>query len=361
MASLYRLVRPLIFRLDPERAHDWSIRALKLKGAFDRAGAARNQAHTSRLRQQVFGLDFPNPIGLAAGYDKDAQVVDAALGLGFGFVEAGTVTPLPQAGNPRPRLFRLTEDEAIINRFGFNSRGHAAAIRALQRRRSAQGLVGVNIGANKLSEDRIADYVSGYAAFAPLADYITVNISSPNTPALRQLQSENQLRPLLTSLAEARRHIAARDQTTPPLLLKIAPDLSRNELAAIVEMAIETGIGGLIVANTTVSRPRLKSRYAGETGGLSGRPLFALSTAALASVYRMTAGRLPLIGVGGVSSARDAFDKITAGASLVQLYSALIYEGPGLAHRIARELDAIIEAEGFASLGEAVGTRAEKL
>ncbi|VAW12756.1 Dihydroorotate dehydrogenase (quinone) [hydrothermal vent metagenome] len=360
MAPLYRLVRPLIFRLDPETAHEWSIRALKIKGAFPRAGSTRTQVQFPRLRQRLFGLDFPNPVGLAAGHDKDARAVDAALGLGFGFVEAGTVTPLPQPGNPRPRVFRLVKDKAIINRFGFNSRGHAAAIKELKRRRPQRGIVGINIGANKVSEDRIADYVSGYSAFAPLADYITVNISSPNTPALRELQSQDELRPLLSGLAEARRQFAMPGQKIPPLLLKIAPDLSQTELAAVVEVAIETGIDGLIVANTTTSRPQLQSRHGGEAGGLSGRPLLSLSTATLASAYRLAAGRMPLIGVGGVSSARNAFDKITAGASLVQLYSALIYEGPGLARRIVTELDAIIEAEGYASLGEAVGTRAEK-
>lgn len=358
--QFYRFVRPVIFGLDPETAHEWSIRALKFKAALQPVLPAGDGAEFPCLRQWLFGLDFPNPVGLAAGYDKDVSVVDAALGLGFGFVEAGTVTPLPQDGNPRPRVFRLAEDEAIINRYGFNSAGQAAAISRLQCRQASRGIVGINIGANKQTTDRIADYVSGTTAFAPYADYITVNISSPNTPGLRDLQSQTELLPLLNALAEARRLAGSPGSTTPPLLLKIAPDMSQSELEDIVEVAAETGVDGLIISNTTISRPALKSRHAAQAGGLSGQPLLSLSTACLASAFRLSAGRLPLIGAGGVGSARDAYDKITAGASLVQLYTALIYEGPGLVRRIIADLAAIIEAEGFSSISDAVGTRADR-
>ncbi len=357
LVELYRRLRPFLFCLDPETAHDWSIRALGLKNALSPARTCPSPAH---LRQRLFGLDFPNPVGLAAGYDKHAQVVDAALGLGFGFVEVGTVTPAPQEGNPRPRVFRLTEDEAIINRYGFNSVGHATAIDNLGRRKVSRGILGINIGANKQSRDRIGDYVSSYECFAPFADYITVNISSPNTPDLRNLQSQMELRPLLSALAQARAGIASQGKAAPPLLLKIAPDLSQPDLEALVEVSVEKDVDGLIISNTTISRPALKSSHSDQTGGLSGRPLRSLSTTVLASAYRLSAGRLPLIGVGGISSGQEAYDKITAGASLVQLYTALIFHGPGLVRRLADELAAIIKAEGFANISEAVGTGAER-
>jgi dihydroorotate dehydrogenase len=361
LPSLYRAFRPLIFRLDAETAHELSVRALAAKAKLWPGGGRGSDPPT--LRTRLFGLDFPNPIGLAAGYDKDARVPEAMLGLGFGFVEVGTVTPRPQPGNPRPRLFRLAADEAVINRFGFNSAGAKVVLAALSHRpRGARaGLVAVNVGANRESPDRIEDYVLGYRTFAPVADYVTVNVSSPNTPGLRDLQSAGELGRLLARLREAREHVAAAGHRTPPLLLKIAPDLTEPALAAIVGTAVDHHVDGLVISNTTISRPDLNSPLATETGGLSGRPLFALSTAMLAKAHRLAEGRLPLVGVGGVASGEDAFAKIAAGASLVQLYTALVYQGPGLARRVKRELAAILELEGFASVTDAVGTRAAEM
>lgn len=366
MPSLYRALRPLIFCLDAEAAHDLSIRGLELRRRLRPAGPSASPAAgpgSDRLATRVLGLSFPNPVGLAAGYDKDARVPDELLALGFGFVEVGTTTPRPQPGNPRPRLFRLGADEAVVNRFGFNSQGHDAALarlRALPSRAGA-GVVGVNVGANKDSADRVADYVAGYRTFAAVADYVTVNISSPNTSGLRDLQSEAELGRLLASLREAREQVAAAGHRTPPLLVKIAPDLDEAALAAIVETAVLHRAEGLVISNTTVARPRLGSRHAGETGGLSGRPLFAPATALLARAHRLAEGRLTLVGVGGVGDGQDAFTKIAAGASLVQLYTALVFQGPGLVRRIVGELDAILRREGFANVAAAVGSRAAEL
>ena len=317
--SLFRLARPLIDRLDAETAHGLTIATLKC--APWRSPPASGPALATRL----FGLDFPNPLGLAPGFDKNAEVPDAMLGLGFGFVEIGTVTPRPQAGNPKPRLFRLAEDEAVINRLGFNNKGHAAALALLLARKNS-GIVGVNIGANKDSEDPGADYVEGLERFAAVASYITVNISSPNTPGLRALQSRAALRVLLLRLAAARAALKRR----PPLLLKIAPDLGNSELEDIATVCLEGLVDGIIISNTTLARPGLVSVHRSETGGLSGKPLFALSTQMLAKTYGITGGKIPLIGVGGISDAETAWMKIRAGASLVQLYSALVYRGPGL-------------------------------
>jgi dihydroorotate dehydrogenase len=297
------------------------------------------------------GLALPSAIGLAAGFDKDAETPDAMLKAGFGFVECGTVTPLPQVGNSRPRLFRLSADQAVINRMGFNNRGLEAFARRLQGR-PRRGVVGANIGANKDSPDRVGDYVEGLKRLEGLCDYLTVNISSPNTPGLRALQSRDALNELFGRLAPARGPVAGR----PPLLLKIAPDLDDQELAAIVETAVEHGVEGLIVSNTTVARPAsLVSAQAAETGGLSGAPLFEPSTAVLAKTARLARGRLALVGAGGVGSGAQAYAKIRAGASAVQLYSALVYGGPGLVVRIKRELAAALKADGFASIAEAVG------
>lgn len=330
MSFAYRLIRPALFALDPERVHGLTLQIL-------RTGLAGGQGPVTapRLSQRLFGLDFPNPIGLAAGFDKNAEVPDAMLRLGFGFAECGTVTPLPQAGNPRPRIFRLSEDRAVINRLGFNNRGHAAAIAKLARRTGRAGTVGINLGANKDAADRTADYVTGYERLAALASYVTINISSPNTPGLRGLQNPDELADLLGRVVEARRSTAIQR----PIFLKIAPDLDAEAIAAIVEACIAHGIDALIVSNTTIARPpHLRSRRATETGGLSGRPLFEPSNRALAAAFIAAAGRLPLIGAGGVASADDAYVKIAAGARLVQLYSAMVYEGPGLAARIARGL-----------------------
>jgi dihydroorotate dehydrogenase len=342
--AIYPLLRPLIFRLDAERAHGLSIAALS--AVLRLSGRAPSPV----LATEVAGLRFPSPVGLAAGYDKDAQVFAPLLGLGFGFVEVGTITPLPQPGNPRPRLFRLPEDQAVINRFGFNSRGQADALARLQRRDRSRGIVGVNIGANKDSADRVADYAAGVRTMAPVADYLTINISSPNTPGLRALQDEAALRELLTAIRQAR------PLGGPPVFLKVAPDLGEGEPKQIVRAAIDHGVDALIVSNTTVTRPPLRSRHAGEAGGLSGAPLKQLALDALRRFRAETGGALPLIGAGGVATADDAWERIRAGASLVQLYSGMVYQGPGIARSIAARLAKRVQRAGYASIAEAVGT-----
>jgi dihydroorotate dehydrogenase len=345
--ELYGLVRPLLRALPPETAHRLSLAALA-------AGLGRTAAAPDPpiLRQRLWNRDFPNPVGIAAGFDKDAQAPEALLRLGFGFVEIGTVTPRPQPGNPKPRVFRLSTDGALINRLGFNSGGLEAALTRLARRRRETGIVGVNVGKNRDSTDAVADYVEGIRRAAPLADYLVVNVSSPNTPGLRDLQSRAALAELLVAVLAARDGSGAR----PPLLVKIAPDLSREERADIAAVALSTGIDGIIVSNTTVARPPgLRGKAAGEAGGLSGRPLFAASTALLGDIHRLTEGKLPLIGVGGVASAADAYAKIRAGASLVQLYTALVFAGPALLGEIKTGLAALLHRDGFASVAEAVG------
>ncbi len=339
---MYRLLRPLMFTLDAETAHRATIVALKL------LPVRAPSAFPPSLRVRVAGIDFPSPVGLAAGFDKDADVPDAMLGLGFGFVEVGTVTPLPQAGNPRPRLFRLVEDEGVINRMGFNNRGQAAALERLMRRR--RGIVGVNVGANKDSADRIADYVAGVANMAPAADYLTINISSPNTPGLRALQDDGALDELLGAVREAR------TAGGPPVFLKVAPDLGAGDAERMVRAAIDHGIDALIIANTTLSRPPLRSRFAAEAGGLSGAPLKSLALEALRAFRSASGGAIPLIAVGGIANADDAWQRIRAGASLVQLYSALVYHGPGLAREIANGLAERLEHAGMASIAEAVAS-----
>ena len=343
--SAYSLLRPLIFRLDAERAHRLTVRAL----ASRNGKAAPRQ--DSILASRVAGLDFPNPVGLAAGFDKDAACPDGILGLGFGFAEVGTLTPRPQVGNPQPRLFRLVEDRAVINRMGFNNGGQAAALGRLSARRGRGGIVGVNIGANKDSEDRIADYVAGVRAMEPVADYLTVNISSPNTPGLRALQSRESLDELLARVVEAR-------TGTTPIFLKVAPDLEPADIEDIAAVVTARGIDAIIVANTTIGRPALKSRHATETGGLSGAPLRDLALQRLRDFRAATHGAVPLIAAGGIDSADAAWARIRAGASLVQLYSALVYEGPGLAQRIAAGLAERLRAAGYGGLAEAVGTDA---
>jgi dihydroorotate dehydrogenase len=298
-------------------------------------------------------LDFDSPVGLAAGFDKDALVVDAMLTRGFGFVEVGTVTPRPQIGNPRPRVFRLTRDGAAINRLGFNSTGSQAVAARLGVRKRA-GIVGVNIGRNAVTADAVADYRSGAGCFAHLADYLVINVSSPNTPGLRALQTRDALEELLPAVRGA----LAREGRAgaPPLLLKIAPDLDAEGLDDVADVALAQGVDGIIATNTTLARPdSLIEQRRDEAGGLSGRPLFALSTAVLGGLYRRTGGKIPLIGVGGVETGRDAYLKIRAGASLVQLYTALIYHGPSLVASITGELAALVEADGFANVADAVG------
>lgn len=332
----FSLARPVLHVLDPETAHGLTIRVLSIMPGLG------STVLDDRLRIRSFGLDFPNPLGLAAGFDKNAEVPDAMLGLGLGFTEIGTVTPKPQAGNPRPRLFRLPEDGAVINRMGFNNEGHAAALRRLEARKGRGGIIGVNIGANKDSTDRIADYVSGIAAFSHLAAYITVNISSPNTPGLRALQSRAELEQLLTRLNDAR----AKQAKRPPMLLKIAPDLREDELEDIAAACGGGAVDGIIVSNTTLSRDGLRSSLAREQGGLSGLPLLQLSTWQLARMYLLTDGRIPLVGVGGVHDAASALLKIRAGATLVQLYSALVYGGPGLIADILRGMADQLSRDG---------------
>ncbi|HEY8255539.1 MAG TPA: quinone-dependent dihydroorotate dehydrogenase [Rhizomicrobium sp.] len=346
--SLFDSAAGLLRALPAERAHNLT---LTLAGAAS-ALLPRSAADDPRLSVPAFGLDFPNPVGLAAGFDKNAQVPDAMAKFGFGFVECGTVTPKPQAGNPQPRLFRLTEDAAVINRMGFNNGGMQQAARNLKARRG-DGLVGINIGANKDSTDRISDYVLGFAALAPLADYVTVNVSSPNTPGLRGLQNREELTRLLDSL------IAARGGKRKPILLKIAPDLDSHALDEIADVVRTSGIEGLIVSNTTIARPGLKSPHARETGGLSGRPLFAPSTEVLRGMRQRLGKSATLVGVGGIAGGADAYEKIRAGASLVQLYTALVYKGPGLVARIKQELLACLERDGYANVTAAVGSGAD--
>ena len=350
MADLYRLVQPLLRALPPETAHRLTVAALAA-----RLGGRAREPDPPSLRRQLWGLDFPNPIGIAAGFDKDARAPSALLRLGFGFVEVGTVTPRPQPGNPKPRVFRLDEDRAVINRMGFNSGGLDALVARMAGRDRSAGTVGVNIGRNRDSTDAAADYVVGVRRSTSVADYLVVNVSSPNTPGLRDLQARGVLESLLRQLLNAR----AQTGVSLPLLVKIAPDLSPEERADIAAVALITGIDGIVVANTTVARPpELRSPQAKEAGGLSGRPLFAPSTALLAEIYRLTHGRIPLVGVGGVASAADAYAKIRAGASLVQLYTALVFAGPALIGEIKTGLAELLRRDGFASIGEAVGADA---
>jgi len=344
-----RLSLPLLRVLPAEHAHRLAIRALSL------VPLPSPPADDARLAVRAFGLDFPNPVGMAAGFDKNAEAGEAVLRLGFGFTEIGTVTPKPQQGNPRPRLFRLTEDGAIINRMGFNNDG-AARVRERLSARPQKGIIGVNIGANKDAVDRIADYVSLIGVFAPVAAYFTVNISSPNTPDLRNLQQSARLDELLARVIEAR------DQHgTTPVLLKIAPDLTLQELDDITRLARQRGIDGMVISNTTIARPgSLKGPDAGEPGGLSGRPLFDLSTRMLAETYVRVEGAFPLIGVGGINCGACALTKIRCGASLVQLYSALVYRGLGMVADIKRHLVAQLDQSG-STLSEIVGTDAARM
>ena len=345
----YRLMKPLLFRLEPERAHRLAITALRLGlGPRDRA------ADPACLASDVLGLRFRNPIGLAAGFDKDAEAVRADLGLGFGFVEIGGVTPRAQPGNPRPRVFRVPGAEAMINRYGLNSAGAAvvAARLAKARAHGLAGPVGVNLGRNKDTDDPVADYVAGVGAFAGLADFLTLNVSSPNTPGLRDLQAHDALTTLLRTVVTAR----DRQPRRVPILVKIAPDLTPAEEEAIAAVALDGAVDGLIVCNTTVARPpEIPAPVAAEAGGLSGAPLRRRSTALIRRMAQLTRRRLPIVGVGGVASGADAYEKIRAGADLIQLYTALVYQGPRLVHRIKRELAAALAADGFTAVADAVG------
>jgi len=339
---LFPIARTALFAIEAEKAHRLTIRALK-------ALPASAPRHDPRLAVRLAGLTFPSPVGLAAGVDKDGEVPDAFLSLGFGFAEIGTLTPLPQIGNPKTRLFRLPEDRAVINRMGFNNGGQAAALARLAKR-PRKGIVGVNVGANKDATDRIADYETGVRAMAPVADYLTINISSPNTPGLRALQEAAALDELLS------RALDARGEAGPPVFLKVAPDLAPADIDAIAKVVVDRKVDALIVSNTTIERPNLRSAHAGETGGLSGAPLKSLALERLRDFRTATGGAIPLIAAGGIASGADAYARIRAGASLVQLYTALVYEGPLLARRIARELVALLERDGHASITQAIGT-----
>lgn len=349
--SLHDVAARALHAFDPEDAHGLAIKGLKL-GLGPRDAGPDDPI----LAVQLAGLSLPNCIGLAAGFDKNAEVPDAMLAAGFGFVEAGTVTPLAQAGNPRPRLFRLTEDRAVINRMGFNNGGLEPFALRLSARKGRGGIVGANIGANKDATDRIQDYVTGLTRLWGLSDYFTANISSPNTPGLRALQTKAALEELLGRLAEARADLKAQSGRDYPIFLKVAPDLEDGEVEAIVETVVGAGLDAIIVSNTTIARPdSLKSPLAGESGGLSGAPLLTASTAVLKRFHAAAAGRVALVGAGGIANGADAYAKIRAGAQAVQLYSALVYGGPGLVVRIKRELAARLRADGFAAVQDAVG------
>ena len=351
MSALHGLATRALHAFDPEDAHGLALLGLKL--GMGPVGRPDDPILATELAAGFGsgGLQLPNPIGLAPGFDKNAEVFGPMLRAGFGFAECGTVTPRPQAGNPRPRLFRLTQDQAVINRMGCNNHGLEVFASRLARR--GPGVVGANFGANKDTADRIDDYVTGLRRLWGLADYFTVNISSPNTPGLRALQTRSALEDLLGRLMEAAAGLPAMDAR--PIFLKVAPDLEDGEIEAISDVVARYGLNGVIVSNTTVSRPNLRSKFADETGGLSGAPLLALSTGVLHRFHSAAAGRFDLIGVGGIGSGADAYAKIRAGAAAVQLYSALVFEGPGLVTRIKRDLAARLRADGFSSVKAAVG------
>ncbi len=352
--TLYRLAKPFVLALEPERAHELALRSLEL--GLRLPVAKRDPA----LAVTAFGLEFPNPIGLAAGFDKDARVPGALLGLGFGHVEIGSVTPLPQAGNPQPRLFRLPEDQAVINRMGFNSAGHDAVAQRLGAR-PTNGIVAVNLGANKASADKTRDFVVGLERLGRYASFVTINVSSPNTPGLRDLQLPEALSDLAGQLVAARDKMTVELGRRMPLVVKLSPDIADGDLPEIVDRLMAAPVDGISISNTTLSRDGLaNARHAAETGGLSGRPLFQRSTQMLAKVFLLTNGKLPLIGIGGVDTGWAALTKIEAGASLVQLYSALIYQGPGLAQRINAFLVQQAKQRGLASIAQLRGTQATR-
>jgi dihydroorotate dehydrogenase len=366
-AVLYDFLRPLLFTLPPEQAHGLAFRALAAWEVWlERAAPTRRGDDDALLSQTVCGLRFPNPLGLAAGFDKNGALPHVWPALGFGFAELGTVTALAQPGNPPPRMFRLADVQGLINRLGFNNAGAEAVALALTRRLATRRPpipLGINLGKSKLAplERAADDYVASLRVLAPLADYVVINVSSPNTPGLRDLQAEAQLAPLLARLRAANdASAAARGRTPPPLLLKLAPDLADDGLAGIVEVARANRIAGLIATNTTIARGTLPNGHplAHESGGLSGAPLRARSTAVVRQLRRLSGGELPIIGVGGVFSGADAYEKIRAGASLVQAYTGFIYGGPGFADRVCRELRALLQRDGLRNVSDAVGVDA---
>jgi dihydroorotate dehydrogenase len=351
MPDLFRLFRPLIHALPPETVHNLGLWALRHGVVPETAPVI-----SPLLQTRLLGLDFANPVGLAAGFDKNAMAITALLKQGFGFVEAGTVTPRPQEGNPKPRIFRLPEDEAVINRLGFNNKGLEAYIHQFRQRDKVRGVAGANIGKNKNSDDAIADYVTGLNAVYPFADYVTVNISSPNTQGLRALQEKQALADLLSALKDARFACAMTHKRQVPLWLKVAPDLTPSDREDIAEAVTAYGVDALMVSNTTISRPdTLKSVQRNQQGGLSGKPLYGLANENLSAFYRLLGTTVPLIGVGGISSAEDAYLKIRSGASLVQLYTALVYQGFGLVSRINQGLVVLLQRDGFQHISDAVG------
>lgn len=353
LSAVLNLARPMLFALEPERAHEVTLRSLEA-GFYPNGG----ERIDPRLATKVWGLQFPNPLGIAPGFDKDARVPDAILRLGFGFAEIGTVTPKPQSGNPQPRVFRLISDRAIINRLGFNNGGHAKALARLSAR-PRRGIVGVNIGANKETADRTADYVLGLETFYTVASYFTVNISSPNTPGLRDLQAPAALDELLGRVMATRERLAALHGRNIPVVVKIAPDVAEADIEPMTEQMLAHRVDGIAVSNTTLARTGLTdAARVGEAGGLSGRPLFNRSTAMLGRVYRLTGGAIALIGIGGIDSGVTALAKIEAGATLLQVYTGLVYEGPSLIERITRHLADAVSTAGVASIGELTGRTA---
>lgn len=355
LSTLFGITRPFLFALEPEQAHELTLKTLE-SGVYPRPAGPDDH----RLATKVWDLEMPNPFGIAAGFDKDARVPDAVLGMGFGHAEIGSVTPLPQSGNPRPRVFRLVEDTAMINRLGFNNGGHAAALARLKARR-AQGVLGVNVGANKDATDRVADFVAGITIFADVASYFTVNVSSPNTPGLRDLQAPAALDGLVARVLDERDRIAAAGRPRRPVVVKLAPDLAEDDLQPIIEVLLARKVDGIAVSNTTLSRAGLRQPHLGkEAGGLSGRPLFHRATVLLARVYLLTQGRVPLIGIGGITDGDSAVAKIEAGASLLQLYTGLVYGGPGLLPEMKAALVRTLERNKLERLSQATGRRAEE-
>ncbi|MGB0718831.1 MAG: quinone-dependent dihydroorotate dehydrogenase [Bdellovibrionales bacterium] len=353
MLDLYRLARPVLFTIEPEKAHHLTLRAMRC-GAAPSCGSVRD----ARLEQTIWGLKFPNPVGLSAGFDKNAEVIGPAFRMGFGFVEAGTVTPKPQSGNPQPRVFRDPANHAVINRMGFPNAGmnvfkdNVAAF--LARKPKPDGVLGINIGMNKTQTDPAKDYRALIKMLGPMADYLTINISSPNTPGLRDLQSREPLLALLSAVREERAQSCA--DPLPPLLLKLAPDLDDAQIEELAQAAIDGGVDGLILTNTTLDRPtRLDQTFAQEKGGLSGQPLTQKSTEVIRKFYAATQGKLPIIGVGGVETAAQAYAKIKAGASLVQVYTGLIYRGPRIAAQINAGLLDLLAQDGFSYIRDAIG------
>lgn len=352
----YRIFRPIIFLFDAEKAHNIAIFLLRFLPRFVTLFALNKKYEN--LNQNIFGITFENPIGMAAGFDKNAEVFTTLHEFGFGFVEVGTVTPKPQSGNEKPRLFRLKEDRAIINRFGFNNCGAEKFEKNISKKRAKNSILGVNIGKNKDQTDAASDYLALLEKFYEKASYITINISSPNTKNLRDLQQKDQLESLLSQISEKKKSLQNSTTTNTPILLKVAPDLTFEEQERITELVLKYQIDGLIVSNTTIDRDlNLRSKHAAETGGLSGKPLRDKSNQVLKNFYKLTEGKIPLIGVGGISNAQDAYEKIKCGASLVQIYSAFIYEGFGLVEKTKKDLSKMVENDGFKNIKEAIGSK----